>query len=123
MPLITNLSDSSVKKNSNTKDDREHHVPIEPEVPHSGRGITDPHTAKQKSTIAPGITPPDYPLHAGEWRKQEDRERDGREDRHDVTDRKKGSEVEYLKFSSHIFYSKLQKLLQCWLQLARVRRF
>ena len=43
---------------------------IESEVPHSERGtIIDPHGAKQKSKMCPGIAPPDIPLQgSGDYR-------------------------------------------------------
>ena len=54
---------------------------IESEFPHSGRGtIIDPHTAKQKSKICPGVTPPNLQLQgSGGYRRRGNKT--GREDR------------------------------------------
>ena len=75
---------------------------IEQEVPHSGRGIIiDPHKAKQKSKICPGVTPPDILLQGSGGDRRRGKKWEGRTD--DVTDIGKGSEIEYLEFSTPYF--------------------
>ena len=64
---------------------------IEPEVPYGRGTIIAPQTAKQTSNICPGVT------------EEEGMECEKKTDDVGLTNRRKGSEVEYLEFSAPYF--------------------
>ena len=77
---------------------------IEPEDPHRGRGtINDPHTAKQKSKTCPGQLPRISRFKGSGGNRGRGKGVGWKNRRDGVTNRRKGSKVEYLEFSTPFF--------------------